>query len=62
MVVNPVLHALNIIRAPFYYGPSVLWSDSQYQISLAVTVLWAAAALLLSMRRVEKRDRGIKSA
>ena len=59
MLANPVSHALIIIRAPFYQGPSVLLADSHYLTSLAVTIVWAVACLGLSMARVNKREKGV---
>ncbi len=58
MQLNPVHHALNIVRAPFYGGPETLLGSSHYLVSLAVTLLWTGASLLLSMRRVSKREKG----
>lgn len=58
MLVNPVHHALNIIRAPFYGDVAALFGNGDYLISLVVTVVWAALCLVLSMRRVAKRERG----
>lgn len=58
MLLNPVHHALNIIRAPFYHGPDFLFTDSDYLASLAVTVAWAVICLFLSMRRVSRRENG----
>lgn len=58
ILANPVHHALNIVRAPFYHGPATLFADSDYLISLAVTVLWAVTCLFLSMRRVGRREHG----
>lgn len=58
MHVNPVFHALEIIRAPFYGDGLSLLGQSGYLTSLAVTVLWAGASLVLSMKRVSKRELG----
>lgn len=62
VLINPVHHALNIVRAPFYASPAHLFLDRDYLISLAVTAFWAVLCLGLSMLRVEKRDRGAKPA
>ncbi|MBI3444420.1 MAG: ABC transporter permease [Magnetospirillum sp.] len=62
MLANPVSHALIIIRAPFYYGPSVLLGDIHYLTSLSVTIAWALLCLGLSMARVNKREKGIATA
>ncbi|MEW5729671.1 MAG: ABC transporter permease [Pseudomonadota bacterium] len=58
MMANPVHHALNVIRAPFYGPPAGMFADGQYLTSLAVTVVWAAACLVISMMRVGKREKG----
>lgn len=58
MVINPVHHALNIVRAPFYSHGMALFHDGDYLISLSVTVIWALICLLLSMRRVNRREEG----
>jgi ABC-2 type transport system permease protein len=62
MMVNPVSHALAIIRAPFYAGPAQLFADPAYLLSLSVTLVWAALCLGLSMARVEKREKGMAMA
>ncbi|MBI5164457.1 MAG: ABC transporter permease, partial [Magnetospirillum sp.] len=59
MQANPVHHALNVIRAPFYAGPATLVADSAFLVSAAVTVAWAVVCLGLSMLRVETRERGV---
>ena len=59
MQVNPVHHALNIVRAPFYGAPETLLGNGSYLVSLAVTVLWMAASLLLSMKRISRREKGM---
>jgi ABC-2 type transport system permease protein len=58
MIANPVSHALVIIRAPFYAGPAALFGDPAYLVSLSVTITWAVACLGLSMKRVDKREKG----
>lgn len=62
MHINPVYHALNIVRAPFYGAPETLLDNGSYLISLAVTLLWTGSGLLLSMMRVSKQDRGAVAA
>ncbi len=59
MLANPVSHALVIIRAPFYGGPARLFTDTDYLLSLAVTVAWAGLCLGLSMARVNRREKGV---
>ncbi len=58
MLINPVHHALNVVRAPFYQGGGALLHDGGYLVSLAVTVLWAVVCVGLSMRRVNGRENG----
>jgi ABC-2 type transport system permease protein len=58
MLINPVHHALEIIRAPFYGDVAQLFANASYLRSLAVTVAWAVICLGLSMKRVERRERG----
>jgi len=57
--VNPVSHALVILRQPFYLSPEQLFARSDYLIGLVVTFAWAAGCLLWSMKRVERREQGV---
>ncbi|MBC7951652.1 MAG: ABC transporter permease [Rhodospirillaceae bacterium] len=59
MHINPVYHALNIVRAPFYGAPETLLGNGSYLVSLAVTLLWTGSGLALSLMRVSKRERGV---
>ena len=59
MSVNPVAHALVLLRDPFYMTPHQMLADGRYLLALAVTMAWAVASLLGSMARVEKREKGI---
>jgi len=59
MLVNPVSHALEIIRAPFYAEPAALLTDSHYLLALAISVVWAVGGLALSMIRVNRRETGL---
>ena len=58
MLLNPIHHALEVVRAPFYHTPAEMFANSTYLVSLSVTVAWAAICLLLSMKRVAKREMG----
>ena len=60
MHINPVFHALNIIRAPFY-GQATL-ANGAYVTSLAVTLAWVAASMALSAKRVGRREKGMVAA
>ena len=59
MMINPIHHALNIVRAPFYHTPAELFADQAYVISFSVAVAWAVGCLFLSMKRVGKREVGV---
>lgn len=58
MSINPVAHALVLMRGPFYLEPAQLLADSRWLTALAVTLVWCIGFLLASMARVEKRERG----
>jgi ABC-2 type transport system permease protein len=62
MTVNPVAHALVLVRAPFYSTPAQMLGDGRWLVALAVTLLWAGASLAGSMRRVERREKGVAPA
>ena len=62
MLVNPVSHALVLIRAPFYAPAASLLSDGAYLRSLAVTLGWAGLCMGLSLLRVERREQGVAAA
>jgi ABC-2 type transport system permease protein len=59
MTINPVAHALVLMRTPFYMTVEQAFTDQRYLIALAVTFVWTTACLLGSMARVEKRDKGV---
>lgn len=58
MVLNPVSHALVLLRAPFYGTPDALFADPGYLLAWGVALLWAGLCLFGSMLRVNKRERG----
>lgn len=58
MAVNPVTHALQLIRLPFYHLPADLWIRNDYQIALLVTTAWAVGCLILALWQVNRVDRG----
>ena len=62
MTVNPGAHALVLLRDPFYLTPAQMLADQRYLVALAVTLVWTGLCLVGSMRRVEKRERGVKAA
>jgi ABC-2 type transport system permease protein len=59
MSINPVSHALTILRMPFYADSVQLMTSPGYMGGLAVTIAWAAICLILSIKRVNRRERGV---
>jgi ABC-2 type transport system permease protein len=59
MLINPVAHALVLMRAPFYHGAAGLFADRTYLIALAVTLAWTTLCLVASLRKVAKREKGV---
>lgn len=59
MMVNPVAHAMTLLRGPFYAGPAELLATPSYLIGLAVVVVWVALGLWWSSARVGARDKGV---
>lgn len=59
MTINPVSHAMTLLRQPFYGDAASLFANTAYLTSLAVVVAWAGGCLVLSMLRVAKRERGL---
>ena len=62
MIVNPVSHALVLMRDPFYMDAGAMLTDARYLIALAVTLAWAIGCLTWAMIRVEKREKGVVAA
>lgn len=62
MTLNPVSHALVLMRAPFYHDPATLFSQNEYLLGWGVALTWAVLCLGLSMRRVNRRDHGLVAA
>ncbi|MEO5339088.1 MAG: ABC transporter permease [Magnetococcus sp. MYC-9] len=61
MQINPVTHALRLIRLPFYQDASVLLGQTEYRTALAVALLWAVVCLGLALWRVNRVERGLPS-
>lgn len=59
MLVNPVAHALTVLRGPFYEAPAVLLSSGAYLTSVGVLVAWVALSLWASTKRVNRREQGL---
>ncbi|TAN51825.1 MAG: multidrug ABC transporter permease [Rhodospirillales bacterium] len=57
--VNPVSHALTLIRAPFYADVPHLLGDATYLTALGIAAAWAALCLAFSLWRVGKVEKGI---
>ncbi|MQX35926.1 ABC transporter permease [Roseospira navarrensis] len=62
MMVNPVTHAMTILRAPFYADPMTLFAQGGYLLSFAVVLVWVVGCLILAALRVSRRDKGVVSA
>lgn len=60
MTINPVTHALNVVRGPFYEAPGALLSSGAWLTSLGVLLAWVILVLWLSVKRVNKREQGVK--
>jgi ABC-2 type transport system permease protein len=58
MAINPVAHAMTILRAPFYSTPAQVFADSSYLTGLAVVLVWVTLGLWISVRRVSKQEKG----
>jgi ABC-2 type transport system permease protein len=58
MSINPVAHAMTILRMPFYHTPSEVFASTPYLTGLAVVIVWVTLGLWISVRRVSKQDRG----
>jgi ABC-2 type transport system permease protein len=59
MMINPVSHALVLMRDPFYMTPVEMFGNGRYLLALAITLAWALLCLGGSLARVEKRERGV---
>ena len=59
MLVNPVSHALTLIRGPFENAPADLIAAPDYWIALAVVLAWVGLCLALGTRRVSRVERGV---
>lgn len=60
MALNPVAHALTIVRAPFYADAATALASPAYLTSLAVVVGWVALCLWWCASRVSRRDKGVQ--
>ena len=62
MIINPVTHALKLIRLPFYETPSALLASSDYLLALAIASIWAIVCIGLAVVRVNRIEKGGKGA
>ncbi|MBF0455853.1 MAG: ABC transporter permease [Magnetococcales bacterium] len=56
MLVNPVSHALVLIRLPLYHSTEVLLANPDYLTAFAIAVAWAMGMLLLALRQIKRPD------
>ncbi len=59
MMINPVYHALILIRLPFYTEPAVLLSETRYWVALGVTLLWVGVCFGVGIWRIRRQDTGM---
>lgn len=59
VAINPISHALILIRAPFYADVPTLLADRVYLGALSVALAWAALCLAFSLWRVGRVERGV---
>lgn len=58
MTINPLTHALILLRLPFYHVAEHVVVDHDFLVSLGVVVSWVVGCVWLAMIRVERRERG----
>ncbi|MBF0190189.1 MAG: ABC transporter permease [Magnetococcales bacterium] len=58
MTVNPVTHALTLIRTPLYHTPSDFLATPAYWNALIIAVTWAVVCLWLALWRVNRVEKG----
>ncbi|MBF0213644.1 MAG: ABC transporter permease [Magnetococcales bacterium] len=59
MIVNPVTHALTLIRTPLYQDPTLFLATASYWTALLIAVTWAVVCLGLALWRVNRVERGV---
>lgn len=59
MEINPVTHALHLIRLPFYQPASTLLAQPTYQTALLVATAWAVGCLGLALWQVNRVEQGL---
>ncbi len=58
MVLNPVSHALVLLRLPFYHTAAQVLANHDFLVSLGVVVAWVVGCMWMSVIRVERREHG----
>jgi ABC-2 type transport system permease protein len=56
MLINPVSHALLLIRLPLYQPAAELLSNPDYIIAMIIALIWALGCLLLALKRVNRME------
>ncbi|MBF0134331.1 MAG: ABC transporter permease [Magnetococcales bacterium] len=59
MILNPVSHALHLIRLPFYHPGSQLVGLAAYQSAFLITVIWAGLCLWIALWKVSRLEVGV---
>ncbi|MEO5330897.1 MAG: ABC transporter permease [Magnetococcus sp. YQC-5] len=59
MTINPVTHALTLIRTPLYQLPMDFLASREYWQAVTIGVCWAGGCLWLALWRVERVERGV---
>ncbi|MBF0123736.1 MAG: ABC transporter permease, partial [Magnetococcales bacterium] len=61
MILNPVTHALMLIRMPFYHTDSLwlLFQDWHYLLAVGITLIWAVGCLVLALWRISRVEQGV---
>ena len=58
MTINPVSHALRLVRSPLYFSVTEMITDPAYLTSLAITILWLFISFYGSIWQVLKKEQG----
>ncbi|MEO5378598.1 MAG: ABC transporter permease [Magnetococcus sp. DMHC-6] len=58
MTINPVTHALTLIRLPLYNLPSQIFIMPDYWRAMVIALCWAGGCLWLALWRVEQMEKG----
>ncbi len=58
MTINPVTHALTLIRTPLYQLPEQFLIDPHYWQAMAIALIWAGGCLWFALWRVNRLEQG----